>query len=132
ETVPRLYPEVRPQADFNRSLELLQRASSHNPPVVTKSGMMLGLGESREELIETMKAVRDTGCRLLTLGQYLAPSKRHHPVVRYVPPEEFSEYEEIGLGMGFSAVASAPFVRSSYEAERLYREAFARIADETD
>ncbi|PKN66900.1 MAG: lipoyl synthase [Deltaproteobacteria bacterium HGW-Deltaproteobacteria-15] len=132
ETVPRLYPEVRPQADFNRSLELLQRASSHNPPIVTKSGMMLGLGETRKELIETMQAVRDTGCRLLTLGQYLAPSKRHHPIVRYVPPEEFSEYEKIGLGMGFSAVASAPFVRSSYEAERLYREAAARIADETD
>jgi lipoic acid synthetase len=94
--------------------------------------MMLGLGETRKELIETMQAVRDTGCRLLTLGQYLAPSKRHHPIVRYVPPEEFSEYEKIGLGMGFSAVASAPFVRSSYEAERLYREAAARIADETD
>jgi len=127
ETVPRLYPEVRPQADFERSLELLRRASSYNQPLVTKSGLMLGLGETARELIETMQAVRDTGCRLLTLGQYLAPSKRHHPVVRYVPPEEFSEYEKIGLGMGFSGVASAPFVRSSYEAGRLYREAISRI-----
>jgi len=127
ETVPRLYPEVRPQADFKRSLELLQRASSHNPPLVTKSGLMLGLGETPRELIETMQAIRDTGCRLLTLGQYLAPSKQHHPIIRYVHPEEFSEYEKIGLKMGFSGVASAPFVRSSYEAGRLYKEAISRI-----
>ena len=109
ETVPRLYPEVRPQADFNRSLELLARASSHLPSLVTKSGMMLGLGETREELIETMQQIRATGCRLLTLGQYLAPSDRHHPVVRYVPPEEFEEYREIGMKIGFSGVASSPF-----------------------
>jgi lipoic acid synthetase len=128
ETVPRLYPEVRPQAHFKRSLELLERGSSHNPPLVTKSGIMLGLGETDQEIIGTMQAIRNTGCRLLTIGQYLAPSKKHHPVIRYVPPEEFSEYEKLGLKMGFSGVASAPFVRSSYEAERLYREATARIA----
>jgi lipoic acid synthetase len=128
ETVPRLYPEVRPQADFRCSLELLERASAHRPLLVTKSGIMLGLGETRQEVIDTMQAVRSTGCRLLTLGQYLAPSKEHHPVVRYVPPEEFAEYEGAGLRMGFTGVASSPLVRSSYEAERLYREASAGIS----
>lgn len=125
ETVPRLYPAVRPQADFNRSLELLQRASRHVPGLVTKSGIMLGLGERRDELLDTMQALRNAGCRLLTLGQYLAPSEHHHPVVRYVPPEEFAEYLTLALQMGFSGVASSPFVRSSYEAEKLYRQAAA-------
>lgn len=123
ETVPRLYPTVRPQADYRRSIALLERASSHHPPMVTKSGIMVGLGESREELLETVQDIRNAGCQLLTLGQYLAPSKRHHPVVRYVPPEEFAEYETLARKMGFAGVASAPFVRSSYEAGRLYREA---------
>jgi lipoic acid synthetase len=127
ETVPRLYPTVRPQADYKRSLDLLARASAHIPPLVTKSGVMLGLGESREELLCTLQDIRGAGCSLLTLGQYLAPSERHHPVIRYVPPEEFSEYETLALQMGFSAVASSPFVRSSYQAGRLYREAVARM-----
>ena len=123
ETVPRLYPEVRPQADYQRSLELLARASSHTPPLVTKSGIMLGLGEIRQEVLTTLRDIRNAGCRLLTLGQYLAPSERHHPVVRYVPPEEFAEYECLASEMGFSGVASSPFVRSSYQAGRLYEEA---------
>jgi lipoic acid synthetase len=123
ETVPRLYPKVRPQADYQRSLELLARASSHRPPLVTKSGIMLGLGEKREEVLATLQDIREAGCRLLTLGQYLAPSERHHPVVRYVPPEEFAEYESLASEMGFSGVASSPFVRSSYQAGRLYEEA---------
>jgi lipoic acid synthetase len=123
ETAPRLYPAVRPQADYQRSLELLARASSHTPPLVTKSGIMLGLGETREEVVATLRDIRSAGCRLLTLGQYLAPSERHHPVVRYVPPEEFAEYETLALDMGFSGVASSPFVRSSYQAGRLYEEA---------
>lgn len=127
ETVPRLYPTVRPQADYKRSLDLLARASAHIPPLVTKSGVMLGLGESREELLSTLQDIRGAGCSLLTLGQYLAPSERHHPVIRYVPPEEFAEYETLALQMGFSAVASSPFVRSSYQAGRLYREAVARM-----
>jgi lipoic acid synthetase len=121
--MPRLYPEVRPQADYQRSLELLERASSYKPPVVTKSGIMLGLGENREEVLATLRDIRDAGCSLLTLGQYLAPSERHHPIVRYVPPEEFAEYESLALEMGFSGVASSPFVRSSYQAGRLYEEA---------
>jgi lipoic acid synthetase len=127
ETVPRLYPAVRPQADYDRSLELLARASTHTPSLVTKSGVMLGLGEGREEVLSTLREIRSAGCSLLTLGQYLAPSERHHPVIRYVPPEEFSEYEALALGMGFSAVASSPFVRSSYQAGRLYREAVSRM-----
>lgn len=128
ETVPRLYAEVRPQADFDRSLGLLKRASSRLPPIVTKSGLMLGLGETREEVLDTMLAIRDTGCRLLTIGQYLAPSARHHPVCRYVPPEEFAEYERLGIRMGFSGVASSPLIRSSYQAEMLYKKAAAEIA----
>jgi len=123
ETVPRLYPEVRPQADYQRSLELLARASSHTPLLVTKSGIMLGLGEMREEILTTLRDIRNAGCRLLTLGQYLAPSERHHPVVRYIPPEEFAEYESLASEMGFSGVASSPFVRSSYQAGRLYEQA---------
>jgi lipoyl synthase len=130
ETVPRLYSKVRPQADYRRSLDLLKRASSGASPPVTKSGLMLGLGETRQELVDTLQDIRGTGCRLLTLGQYLAPSERHHPVVRYVPPEEFAEYEAVARRMGFSGVASSPFVRSSYEAGRLYREACQQIGSE--
>lgn len=128
ETIPRLYTKVRPRADYRRSLELLKRASSHTSSPVTKSGLMLGLGETRHELLDTLQDIRRTGCRLLTLGQYLAPSQRHHPVVRYAPPEEFAEYEAIARHMGFAGVASSPFVRSSYEAGRLYEEARAQMS----
>ena len=121
ETVPRLYSQVRPQANYHRSLELLARARSHVPPLVTKSGLMLGLGETKEEVLEVMGDLRQAGCNLLTLGQYLAPSEHHHPVVRYVPPEEFAEYEAHALKRGFNGVASAPLVRSSYRADELYR-----------
>jgi lipoic acid synthetase len=121
ETVPRLYPEVRPQANYQRSLELLEQASAHVQPMVTKSGLMLGLGEMKEEVLEAMYDLRQAGCHLLTLGQYLPPSERHHPVMRYVPPEEFSEYEAGALSRGFYGVASAPLVRSSHRADELYR-----------
>lgn len=120
ETVPRLYPEVRPQANYQRSLELLEQAAAHVQPMVTKSGLMLGLGETNEEVLEAMDDLRQTGCHLLTLGQYLPPSERHHPVIRYVPPEEFSEYEAEALARGFYGVASGPLVRSSYRADKLY------------
>lgn len=120
ETVPRLCSQVRPQADYGRSLELLTRASEFVPHMVTKSGLMLGLGETREELLRTMDDLRGAGCELLTLGQYLAPSPQHHPVVRYVPPEEFEEYEMEAVNRGFVGVVSAPLVRSSYNAEQLY------------
>ena len=130
ETVPRLYPQVRPQAHYHRSLELLARASSHVPPFVTKSGIMLGLGETKEEVLHIMDDLREAGCHLLTLGQYLAPSKQHHSVIRYIPPAEFAEYEAEALARGFLATTSAPLVRSSYHAEELYHIACSHLASE--
>jgi lipoic acid synthetase len=126
ETVPRLYPEVRPEADFSRSLGLLKQAKRLDPRVVTKSGVMVGLGETRDELRRTIEELREVECDLLTIGQYLRPSPLHHPVVRYVPPEEFLEYESWAKGMGFSDVASGPLVRSSYHAAQLCATAMAR------
>ena len=108
ETVPRLYPEVRPGADYSRSVELLAMVKELNPAIVTKSGLMVGLGETKEEVIELMSDLREADCDLLTIGQYLQPSPRHHPVIRYVPPEEFSEYAAVGKHMGFIDVASDP------------------------
>ncbi|MCR4441323.1 MAG: lipoyl synthase [Peptococcaceae bacterium] len=125
ETVPRLYPEVRPRADYRQSLELLRRVKEMAASIRTKSGIMLGLGEERDEVIGVMRDLRDARCDLLTIGQYLAPSERHHPVVDYVHPGVFQEYKEIGLKMGFSFVASAPLVRSSYHAGEAYRESLA-------
>lgn len=125
ETVPRLYPRVRPQARYHRSLELLARASERAPRMATKSGLILGLGETREEVIRVMDDLRGAGCDLLTLGQYLAPSPAHFPVARYVPPEEFDQYRELALDRGFAGVVSAPLVRSSYRAEDLYLSALA-------
>jgi len=123
ETVPRLYSEVRPEADYDRSLRLLSMVKSLSQKIVTKSGLMLGLGETRAEVIEVMKDLRKVNCDLLTIGQYLQPSHKHHPVLRFVSPEEFSEYERIGKGMGFSGIASAPLVRSSFKAAELYAKA---------
>ena len=119
ETIPRLYPRVRPQADYKASLEVLARAGRHRPRPATKSGLMLGLGETREEVVEVLDDLRAHGCDLVTLGQYLAPSQDHHPVIRYVTPEEFEEYRVLALAKGFSGVASAPLVRSSYHAGEL-------------
>jgi lipoic acid synthetase len=120
ETVPRLYPEVRPKADYSRSVELLHMVNRLDPKIVTKSGLMLGLGETREELIEVMNDLREADCDLLTIGQYLQPSPKHHPVVSFISPQEFSHFEQIGKDMGFSDVASAPLVRSSFKAAELY------------
>ncbi len=125
ETAPRLYREVRPQADYQRSLSLLSHASDHTSSMVTKSGIMVGLGESKKEIVQTMDDLRECGCQLLTIGQYLAPSRRHYPVVRYVTPEEFAAYEDEALKRGFKAAAIAPLVRSSYRADELYRSAAA-------
>jgi lipoic acid synthetase len=115
ETVPRLYTRVRPQAKYPRSLELIQRA--HEAGMVTKSGLMLGLGERTEEVLEVMGDLRTHHCDILTLGQYLQPTREHLPVDRYVPPEEFRRFKEKGLAMGFRHVESGPLVRSSYHAE---------------
>ena len=120
ETVPRLYPKVRPGADYSRSLELLLMVKKLNPEIVTKSGLMLGLGETKEEVVEVMTDLREANCNLLTIGQYLQPSPQHHPVVRFISPEEFAEYRDRGKDMGFIEVASAPLVRSSFKAAKLY------------
>lgn len=123
ETVPRLYSQVRPQADYRRSLGLLSRAKALRPETVTKSGLMLGLGETGAEVAEVMRDLRDAGCDLLTIGQYLPPSPAHHPVARFVPPAAFARYRRLGKAMGFAAVVSAPLVRSSFRAAELYRRA---------
>jgi lipoic acid synthetase len=121
ETVPRLYPSVRPGAVYRRSLDLLQRAKTLEPLLPTKSGLMLGLGESAEEIRHTLQDLRDAGCSMLTLGQYLQPSKEHLAVQRYVPPEEFDRWRKTAMAMGFDRVASGPFVRSSYHAKDLFQ-----------
>jgi lipoyl synthase len=120
ETVPRLYPSVRPGAVYKRSLELLGKAKAFDPSLRTKSGLMLGLGEFVEEIGQTLRDLRDVNCGLLTLGQYLQPSVQHLPVDAFITPEEFKRWKETALGMGFSQVASGPFVRSSYHAKDLY------------
>jgi lipoic acid synthetase len=120
ETVPRLYREVRgPKSDYAWTLELLSRVKRFNPAIKTKSGLMLGLGESREEVLEVLADLRDHDCDFLTLGQYLQPGPRYLPVVRYVPPDEFEELGELARDLGFSQVASGPFVRSSYHAREM-------------
>ncbi len=116
ETVPSLYSRVRPQADYRRSLELLKRAASKG--FVTKSGLMLGLGEGREELFHVMQDLRDTGCSILTLGQYLRPGKTHLPVEKYYEPGEFDDFRTHGTNLGFREVVAGPLVRSSYHAEK--------------
>ena len=123
ETVPRLYPQVRPQADYRRSLELLRAAADMAPSIPTKSGLMLGLGETSDEVRQTLQDLRAHGCRLLTLGQYLQPSQEHLPVEAYVAPEEFERWRTVALDLGFTHVASAPFVRSSYHAGESFHEA---------
>lgn len=120
ETVPRLYRQVRGRkSDYRWTLELLRRVKSRDPNIQTKSGLMLGLGETQEELLDTLVDLLDAGCDLLTLGQYLQPSPQHLSVVRYVPPEEFDELGRLAKSLGFQQVASGPFVRSSYRAREM-------------
>lgn len=116
ETVPRLYHEVRKGAVYGRSLELLRRAKSLAPEMPTKTGLMLGLGEEREEVLAAMQDLAAQGTDILTLGQYMQPTREHLPVVRYVHPNEFAEYKKQGEQMGFAHVESGPLVRSSYHA----------------
>lgn len=120
ETVPRLYRIVRgPRSDYRWTLELLRRVKELDPRIKTKSGLMLGLGETREEVVEVLSDLRDAGCDFLTLGQYLQPTPKHLAVVRYIPPAEFDEWGEIAKQLGFAQVASGPFVRSSYHAREM-------------
>jgi len=122
ETVWRLYSEIRPQADYLRSLQLLAQVKKLNPKIITKSGLMLGLGEEKSEVIEALKHLRKANCDAVTLGQYLKPAKGDLTVEvkRFVPPEEFALYRNLGYDLGFKAVAAGPFVRSSYEAQELF------------
>lgn len=120
ETVPRLYPEVRPGAEYGRSLDLLSTARTLAPGVITKSGLMLGLGEAGHEVRAVLSDLMRAGCVVLTMGQYLQPSRDHLPVQRFIPPEEFEAWRGIALNMGFREVASGPLVRSSYHAGELY------------
>ena len=121
ETVPRLYSQVRPQANYERSIQLLKQAKSMEGGLLTKSGLMLGLGERREEVVQVMEDLREVDCDFLTIGQYLRPSPNHHEVVRFVSPMEFKEYENTGVAMGFRGVASAPYVRSSFQADKMFK-----------
>jgi len=119
ETVARLYPNVRPQARYRRSLAVLEYAATQGMRV--KSGLMLGLGETDREVNKTFTDLKRTGCRYLTIGQYLAPSKNHVPVARYIPPHEFERLAEIARSMGFQEVAAGPLVRSSYRADEMFQ-----------
>ena len=118
ETVPRLYPTVRPMAVYQRSLSLFKNVKTMDDSILTKSGIMLGLGEREEEVIDVLKDLRKVRCDIITTGQYLAPSKKHHPVVVYIRPEVFDRYKDICLELGFKYVASSPLVRSSYHADQ--------------
>jgi len=121
ETVPRLYTIVRPEAAYRRSLDLLKHVATFDSTIITKSGLMLGLGEHPDEILNTLKDLLDAGCQLVTIGQYLQPTKAHLPVERYIPPKEFNDWRNVALEVGFAEVASGPFVRSSYHAKKLYQ-----------
>jgi lipoic acid synthetase len=119
ETVPRFYKKVRGRAEYQRSLDLLAHVKRHAPGIVTKSGLMLGLGETYEELFEVLADLRAVDCDTLTLGQYLAPTLKHVPVARYLPPEEFDTIAALARKLGFKKVVAGPFVRSSYHADEM-------------
>jgi lipoic acid synthetase len=119
ETVPRLYKKARGRADYRRSLDLVAHVKRRSPRTVTKSGLMLGLGETTDELLEVLADLRAVACDTLTLGQYLAPTLKHIPVARFVPPEEFDALAELARKLGFHKVVAGPFVRSSYHADEM-------------
>jgi lipoic acid synthetase len=119
ETVPRFYKKVRGRAEYQRSLDLLAYVKRRAPHLTTKSGLMLGLGETRDELLDTLADLRAARCDMLTLGQYLTPTLKHAPVARYLPPQEFDELAVLARSLGFAKVASGPFVRSSYHADEM-------------
>lgn len=122
ETVERLYSDLRPGADYHLSLEILSKVKELSPDTFTKSSIMLGLGERESEVIRAMKDLRKRHCDIITLGQYLAPSRQHYPVKEFISIDQFNEYRKIGLGLGFKVVLSGPKVRSSYHAEDLRKE----------
>ena len=123
ETVRRIFPKVRAKGNYELSIELLHKAKEIQANLITKSGIMVGLGETKDEIIRTMKDLRAVDCNLLTIGQYLRPSTKHTPILKWYTPKEFKELEEIGLSLGFSHVASGPLVRSSYHADEQHSSA---------
>ncbi|MBS1704528.1 MAG: lipoyl synthase [Armatimonadetes bacterium] len=131
ETVERLHTIVRPQAKYQRTMRVLEQVKELDPTIYTKSGIMLGLGETREEVVQVMKDLRAVGCDAMTIGQYLRPTMKHLPVVKYIHPTEFEEYKQIGEDLGFTFVASGPFIRSSYNAiefsKKVMAERLARV-----
>jgi lipoic acid synthetase len=121
ETLRRLYPDLRPQADYERTLTLLKRVKEMDKEIISKSGFMVGLGETEDEVGQLMTDLRRHDCEILTIGQYLQPSKQHYPVIEYVQPETFKKYEEMGYALGFRHVVSGPLVRSSYQADEVFK-----------
>ncbi len=121
ETVERLTAQVRHNANYRQTLDFLAYIKSRNPQQVSKSGLMLGLGEQREEVIQALRDLRGVDCQIVTIGQYLRPAQRNLPVIEFIPPEQFAEYEQIAYDLGFDSVASGPFVRSSYHAEQMLK-----------
>jgi lipoic acid synthetase len=122
ETVPRMYPTVRPQANYQRSLGLIALVKAEDPKMYTKSGLMVGIGETDDEIYAVITDLRRAGCDILTIGQYLRPSPDHLPIARFVHPDTFAAYERAARAAGFLAVASGPFVRSSYNAEHVFQQ----------
>jgi len=127
ETSSRLYPTVRPKASYEGSLQLLKLVKDISPGRITKSGIMVGLGETQNEIYQTLKHLREVDCDLLTIGQYLAPSNKHHPIIEFISPEKFGELKIMAEEMGFLEVACAPLVRSSYRAFDMYLKAKSRM-----
>jgi len=123
ETVPRLYRRVRPQADYQQSLDVLDFAHRYRPAILTKSGLMAGLGETEDEVHAVLRDLRAAGTAVATIGQYLRPTRRNLPVAAYIEPQQFDRYRDYGLSIGFQMVFSGPLVRSSYMADRVSEEA---------
>lgn len=126
ETVPPLYPAVRPKAIFERSLEVLIQTKQMRPEMITKSGFMVGLGESREQVLELLRSLKEVGCDMVTIGQYLQPSRDHYQVQEYVHPDQFKDYQEQAALLGIPCIASGPLVRSSYHAKEAYIRLYAQ------
>jgi lipoic acid synthetase len=121
ETIKELFPKLRPQGDYNKSLELLRKIKEFNPKIKIKSGFMAGLGETKQQLISTMKDLKKAGCNILTIGQYLQPSPKHAKIIKYYTSKEFGELRKIGLSLGFNNIISGSLVRSSYHAENAFK-----------
>ncbi len=124
ETVPRLYPRVRQRSDYSRCLQVLAQAKEYNPHLITKSSLLLGMGEREQEVVDVMDDLRKVDCDILVLGQYLAPTSRHYPVEEFITIEQFARYRAIALNMGFKSVLSSPLARTSFQAERMFNAIF--------